>query len=251
VLTTGGLSVVVRRGAGDGSFGPASTYRVGPNPFDVELVDINHDGTLDVAAANYGNGNWSQDFQYDYGTVSVLLGIGDGTLGRQTQYPTGSGSSVDAVALADFDGDGHVDLAAPDWVGPIVRRGRGDGRLLKQLNVRPDLCTGGGAAVADFDRDGLTDLAIGGTCFEDATTAVIYVFLNRTGRPCVVPDVRFLHRRRVPVVLNGAGCRLHRVGYRYSREHRRGVVISQNPGPGATLAIDAPIEIVVSRGRSR
>jgi hypothetical protein len=153
------------------------------------------------------------------------------------------------VALADFDGDGNADVVAPDWIGPILRRGRGDGTFLGQQNLSRNLCTGGGIAVADFNRDGLSDLAISGTCDVEDSTAVVYVLLNQTGQPCTVPDVRSRRLPVVPSMLLGAGCRLHQVRYRYSRTQRTTVVISQRPGPGAILPLDAPIDIVVSRGQ--
>jgi hypothetical protein len=251
LAASGRNSVVVRLGSGDGAFGPVRSYRSGFNPFDVTLADINHDDMIDVAVANYGNGNLSQDFQFGYGSVSALLGAGDGTFGPPMEYPTGSGSSVDAVAVTDFDADGNVDIAAPDWVGPIVRRGRGDGTFLRQLNVRRGLCTGGGIAVADYNGDRLPDLAISGTCHDESTSSVVHVLLNRTGQPCAVPDLRSQPLRVVPVVLNGAGCRLRRVGYLYSRQQRTALVISQDPPAGATLPIDTPVDVVVSRGRRR
>ena len=62
------------------------------------LADLNGDGVLDVAVANSGSG-----------TVSVLLGNGNGTLGAATNYTVGS----DPVALAapTVSGTDYTDLA--------------------------------------------------------------------------------------------------------------------------------------------
>ena len=45
---------------------------------------------------------------YRLATVSVLLGNGDGTFQPRSRYATGAGPI--AVAVADFNGDGKLDL---------------------------------------------------------------------------------------------------------------------------------------------
>jgi hypothetical protein len=58
-------NVSVLRGIGDGTFLPAQTYSTGGGgggPADIVVVDLNNDGALDIAGANYG-----------YNTVKVFL----------------------------------------------------------------------------------------------------------------------------------------------------------------------------------
>jgi hypothetical protein len=123
-------SVAVRLGGGDGSFGPPQAYASGAFPFGVSLADVNHDGKLDIAAANY-----------DGSTVSVFLGVGDGTFGPRSRYLMGhqlsdtGTTNVDTVVVADLDRDGNLDIAAPEYEQPIVRRGRGDGTFEAQRAV--------------------------------------------------------------------------------------------------------------------
>ena len=62
----GSSTVSVLPGNGDGTFGTQVTYPTGSNPYDVVAVDLNGDGKLDLATANYGSGN----------DVSVLLNQG-------------------------------------------------------------------------------------------------------------------------------------------------------------------------------
>jgi hypothetical protein len=175
-------SVAVRFGVGDGTFGPAAAYKSGWDTYGVTLADLNHDDKLDVAAANYGSSS-----------VSVLLGAGDGALGPKTRYGMGSPSDqtdlgfVDAVVVADFDRDGHSDIATPGYWKASVRRGRGDGTFFRRHSI--DLgdsveATMGGAAVADFNRDRWPDLALSeSSCHPDCRPHSALVFLNRTAQP--------------------------------------------------------------------
>ena len=67
----------------------------------VAAADFNGDTQLDVVTADPGAG-----------TVSVLLGLGDGTLTPPIDHA--AGSSPRAVAVGDFNGDGRPDVAAAD-----------------------------------------------------------------------------------------------------------------------------------------
>jgi FG-GAP-like repeat len=55
--------------------------------------------------------------------VTVMLGQGDGTFESSWSGPYSG--RFDSLALADFDGDGNVDVAVPGFVFP----GNGDGTL--------------------------------------------------------------------------------------------------------------------------
>jgi hypothetical protein len=50
-------SISVLLGNGDGSFRPAEHYEVNTTPFVVALADLNGDGRLDVATANWQSNN--------------------------------------------------------------------------------------------------------------------------------------------------------------------------------------------------
>lgn len=99
VSNTSSNSVSVLLGNGDGTFATQQPYATGNYPYAVILDDFNGDGVPDIVAVNRG------DFP---GTVSLLLGNGNGTFKSQTQYPVGS--SPRSAASGDF-GDGHIGLA--------------------------------------------------------------------------------------------------------------------------------------------
>jgi FG-GAP-like repeat len=83
--------------------GYGSPHTVGQNPFAVAVGDFNSDGHVDLAVANS-----------DDGTVSILLGNGSGGFTQPTGTPIAVGASPRSVAIGDFNGDGHADLAVVD-----------------------------------------------------------------------------------------------------------------------------------------
>ena len=77
--TPGSVSVLLNRG--DGTFLPRVEYPAGLTPAFVATADLNRDGKLDLAVANY-----------DGDTVSVFLNRGDGTFEGRRSYGTGTSS---------------------------------------------------------------------------------------------------------------------------------------------------------------
>jgi hypothetical protein len=92
--------VMILLGNGDRTFGTPTTIPVGNQPEAVATGDFNNDGKLDLAIANYGDG-----------TVTLLLGNSDGTFTPASGSPYAVGRGPTAIAAADFNGDGKLDLA--------------------------------------------------------------------------------------------------------------------------------------------
>src|SRR5262249_27621203 len=88
-------NVSVLLGNGDGSFQNAQNLPAGTFPFPVAVPDVNGDGRPDLAVAN--------DI-FPEGTVSVLLGNGDGTFRRTGAFA--AGIRPRSVAVGDVNGDG-------------------------------------------------------------------------------------------------------------------------------------------------
>lgn len=138
-------------GNGDGTLRAPVVYAGGrgnPQYQALAVGDLNADGVPDFALAND---------QAD--TVSVLIGVGDGTFRAERSFPTGTTSSPSAVVLGDLDGDGKSDLAitmAPSLVG--VLRGNGDGTFGA---VTPyAVSNAAGIAIGDIDGDSRPDMVV-------------------------------------------------------------------------------------------
>jgi hypothetical protein len=98
----GGVSVLL--GNGDGSFQNPVFYAVEDGPQDLAIADVNNDGNLDLLAVNEcGHTDGCRQ-----GTISVLLGNGNGTF--QTQQSYFAGLFPLEVAVGDFNGDRNLDL---------------------------------------------------------------------------------------------------------------------------------------------
>jgi FG-GAP-like repeat/FG-GAP repeat len=148
----GSDTVSVLLGNGDGTFQDAHDYGVGSRPFCMAAADFNGDGFLDLVTANSNDG-----------TVSVLLGNGDGTFGAAQSYafaPHFTGGV--SLAVADFNGDAHLDLAvgmSGSDTGRILL-GKGDGTFQDAQSYSSGMMGSGGVAVGDFNGDGIADLAV-------------------------------------------------------------------------------------------
>jgi hypothetical protein len=151
VVATADSSVSVMLGNGDGSFQTGVAYPAGPETIGVSVIDINGDGEPDLAVAN------------NYGGNAVLFGNGDGTFQSAVFYAAVQPVAHPmALAAADFNGDGRVDLAVAGPGGVSTLQGQAAaGPTLQVQSVTPSSGTGV-AQVFSFnfsDSAGSADIA--------------------------------------------------------------------------------------------
>jgi hypothetical protein len=190
IAETGNGAVTIRLGNGDGTFRNGATYLVGPNPAFVVAADFNHDGRLDLAVAIEGTG----EFTYD-SRVAILLGRGDGTFRAPVWYQVGT--QPNSIALADFNGDGKLDLAvnsvASSTVSILAGNGNGTFQPAHFYPAGPDSTA---VVSGDFTNHGKFDLAV-----TNATGAVSVLPGNGDGT-FQAPITTFVNS--VPVALAAA-----------------------------------------------
>jgi hypothetical protein len=149
--------LTIEQGYGDGAFNALADPEDSLNGVAAVVVgDFNGDGILDLAVT----ANIEQSY------VLVFLGNGDGTFTLAPDSPYVVGANPITLIAADFNGDGHTDLAvanADDNTVSILL-GNGDGTFIPAPGSPIAVGLGpNGLAFGDLNSDGKLDLAVANT----------------------------------------------------------------------------------------
>ena len=178
-LIVGGLdergvaTIGVMLGNGDATFKPPIAYELlpGAQARSLALTDFDTDEDLDVVSAGGS------------GTPEIFLNNGDGTFGAAIALPAPPspevGASAITVRVADIHGDAHPDVVT--YAGGNFNVWHDSGHATFAASTLPaieHLERGAGLALADFDRNGASDIAVAGT---DGGKPTVVVLLGKRG----------------------------------------------------------------------
>ena len=125
---------------------------VGQGPGSIAIADVNRDGHPDIIVANETSG-----------TLTVLLGDGEGHFTQAAGSPVACGRSPNDIAVGDFNGDGNPDLVVANTETPYLTILLGDGKGGFKPSPHSPFDTHShphvhGVAVGDFNGDGKLDV---------------------------------------------------------------------------------------------
>jgi hypothetical protein len=146
-------SITILLGDGKGNFTNAagSPFSSNRSPNDIAIADFNRDGNLDLGIANT-----------EISELTILLGNGKGQFQQAEKSPfvVHSKPHTHGIAIADFNGDGILDLATDSWGINNVLIIFGDGKMnfnnetFYKVGNRPYQRLRSG----DFNKDGKPDI---------------------------------------------------------------------------------------------
>jgi hypothetical protein len=178
IAMTSTTRVAILLGNGNGTFTAAPDYDTTlPSPYGIAAGDLKKNGSQDLVVTSPSSGS-----------IAVAMANGNGSFGAPLIYPATVLSSQfspfpEEVALADLNGDGHLDIvyANSGYSSVGVFEGDGAGNFYGPA----EFPTGGGSwavAIADVNKDGWPDVVTADAQFSGVSV------LHNTGTTQLAPD---------------------------------------------------------------
>jgi hypothetical protein len=229
VVDLAGGTFGILLGNGDGSFYDARKYR-SESATSLAVGDFNEDGNSDIVAIAPG-------------AVQILLGDGKGGFSLRQSFPAAA-----AVGVGDFDLDGHQDIALVDTGSASITILFGDGKGgFPRDNSNHPVSVGVlpvAISVADFNGDGILDLAVTDAGVDFSGPVVVYVLIGSGNGSFLQSQKIGLGKSSLDPKFVVTGEVLHRVGNDLHRVGNDLVVTNCGtgdcqPGPttGANLSV--------------
>lgn len=139
-------------GNGDGTYGNRNTLSVPSTPTEIEVVDLNWDGLVDIVAESSFNASTDR--------LRIFLSNGDGTFSLASYE---GDYAIRSPNVADFTNDGVSDLILGDNLGTTFHfyTGNKDGTFASPTDITTGTASNAGRSVAiDYNNDGVLDLAV-------------------------------------------------------------------------------------------
>ena len=167
-------------GAATPSFAASQDFDTGLNPQSVTVGDLNGDGKLDLAVANFNTN-----------TMSVLLnttaaGAATPSFAAKQDFATGAGPV--SVTLGDLNGDGKSDLAVVNFISgtvSVLLNATVPGAATPSFVAKQDFAAGNSpvfVTVGDLNGDGKLDLAVA-----NLSSNTVSVLFNTTALGAATP----------------------------------------------------------------
>ncbi|MBN1294010.1 MAG: VCBS repeat-containing protein [Candidatus Latescibacteria bacterium] len=160
-----------------------------PGVIDLETADLNGDGWLDIIACSY------YDNVNNHNDTGVLLFWGSSQGFQHWNSQWLPGITPLGPVIADFDADGYLDLFCPHYHGELHREllpcylywGGSEGFFPRRRTVLINDSAADGLA-ADFNRDGLLDLAVVNHTIDGNHNAALSKVYYNNGSRFTAPD---------------------------------------------------------------
>jgi hypothetical protein len=144
--------------AGNGTLGLGTFLAVGGRPDSISLMDLNADGHLDLILVVV-------DTSSGAGRLQSMLGDGHGGFAAPVAVPTGGAAPVSNTVIADFNGDGFLDIAfgvnaVPPQIAILFGDGHGGFSAPRLIAVANDSTLATELVLLDANKDSRPDVAV-------------------------------------------------------------------------------------------